>query len=171
MARMKWFLALMQWVHKLTALLFAAASLVLIAIAARTGFDAVMNGLNEEAAMTVIEAVGLMGAAVVSLQISETIVEEEVIRGAHVSAPTRARRFLSRFYVVVVVALAIEGLVATFKAIHEDMSHLPYAGALLASSALLLTAWGAFVWFNRAAEELEPEAMRQAKEEDKKLNE
>ena len=63
------------------------------------------------------------------------------------------------------------GLVATFKAIHNDMSHLPYAGALIASSALLLTAWGAFVWFNRAAEELEPEAMEKAKEEDEKLAE
>jgi len=101
----------------------------------------------------------------------EAIVEEEVIRDAHVSAPTRARRFLSRFFVVVIVALAIEGLVATFKAIHEDMAQLPYAGALLASSALLLIAWGAFIWFNRAAEELEPEAMQQAKEEDRKLNE
>jgi hypothetical protein len=167
----KWFLALMQWVHKLTALLFAAASLVLIAIAARIGFEAVAGGLDEEAAMAVIEAVGLMAAAVVALQISETIVEEEIIRDAHVSAPTRARRFLSRFFVVVIVALAIEGLVATFKAIHEDMAQLAYAGALLASSALLLTAWGAFIWFNVAAEELEPEAMQQAKDEDEKLNE
>jgi hypothetical protein len=161
----------MQWVHKLTALLFAAASLVLIAIAARIGFEAVAGGLDEEAAMAVIEAVGLMAAAVVALQISETIVEEEIIRDAHVSAPTRARRFLSRFFVVVIVALAIEGLVATFKAIHEDMAQLAYAGALLASSALLLTAWGAFIWFNVAAEELEPEAMQQAKDEDEKLNE
>jgi len=57
---------------------------------------------------------------VVALQISETITEEEVIRDADISAPTRVRRFLSRFFVVVIVALAIEGLVATFKAIHED---------------------------------------------------
>jgi len=44
----------------------------------------------------------------VSLQIAETIAEEEVVREAHVSAPTRVRRFLSRFVVVIVVALAIE---------------------------------------------------------------
>lgn len=166
---MKLFLALMQWVHKLTAVLFAAASLVLIAIAARTGWQAVAAGLDQEAALQVIEAVGLMAAAVVALQIAETIVEEEVIRDAHVSAPTRVRRFLSRFFVVVIVALAIEGLVATFKAIHEDMGQLLYAGALLGSTALLLAAWGAFVWFNRAAEELEPEAMERAKEEDEKV--
>ena len=30
-------------------------------------------------------------------------------------------------------------------------------------------AWGVFIWLNRAAEELEPEAMQQAKQEDKKM--
>ena len=166
---MKAFLALFQWVHKLTALLFAAASLVLIAIAARIGGQALLEGFDEGAALTIIEAVGLLAAAVVALQIAETIIEEEVIRDAHISAPTRARRFLSRFYVVVVVSLAIEGLVATFNAIHEDMSHLVYAAALIGSTALLLAGWGVFIWLNARAEELEPEAMEAAKAEDRKV--
>jgi hypothetical protein len=166
---MKMVLALFQWVHKLAALLFAAASLVLIAIAVRTGAVALLEGFDEEAALTLIEAVGLLAAAVVALQISETIIEEEVIRDAHISAPTRARRFLSRFYVVLVVALAIEGLVATFNAIHKDMSQLLYAAALIASTALLLAGWGLFVFWNVRAEELEPEQMEKAKSEDEKL--
>lgn len=166
---MKTLLALLVWVHRLTALLFVAASLALVGIAARTGFAAVLAGFDEEAAQTVIEAIGLLGAAVVSLQIAQTIIEEEVIRDAQVSAPTRVRRFLSRFFVVVIVALAIEGLVAAFRAIHEDLSHLLYAGALVGSTALLLAGWGAFVHLNRSAEELEPEAMAKAKEEDAKV--
>jgi len=40
-------------------------------------------------------------------------------------------RFLSRFFVVIIVALAIEGLVATFKANHEDMTHLTHAAMLI----------------------------------------
>jgi hypothetical protein len=166
---MKAFLALFQWVHKLTALLFAASSLALIGISVRIGAQALMEGFDESAALTVIEAVGLLAAAVVALQISETIIEEEVIRDAHISAPTRARRFLSRFYVVVIVAMAIEGLVATFNAIHEDMSELVYAAALIGSTALLLSGWGVFVWLNARAEELEPEAMEAAKAEDEKV--
>ena len=119
--------------------------------------------------LALIEAVGLMAAAVVALQISETIVEEEILRDAHQSAPTRVRRFLSRFFVVVVVALAIEGLVATFKALHEDMASLGHAAALIGATALLLAAWGVFVFLNRSAEELEPEAMERAKAEDEKV--
>jgi hypothetical protein len=167
---MKAFLTLVQWVHKLSALLFVLASVSLIGIAARTGGAALLEGLNEQAGLAIIEAVGLLAAAVVALQIAQTIVEEEVIRNMHVSAPTRVRRFLSRFFVVVIVALAVEGLVASFKAIHEDMQQLLYAGALIAATGVLLAAWGAFIVWNRAAEELEPEAMQEAKDEDAKVS-
>jgi hypothetical protein len=156
-------------VHALTAALFACAAVALLAIAARTGWDAIAQGLDTAAAQTLIEAVGLLAAAVVALQIAQTITEEEVIRDSHISAPTRVRRFLSRFFAVVVVALAIEGLVAVFKAVREDLAYLTYAAAVVVATAALLAAWGVFVRLNRSAEELEPEAMQEAKREDAKL--
>lgn len=166
---MKTALRIIATLHGLMALLFGFSALILILIAARLGWTALMGGFDVAAAQTVIEAVGLLAAGVVALQISQTVLEEEVIRNAHISAPTRARRFLSRFLVVLVVALAIEGLVASFKAIHEDMSHLAYAASLVASVGLLLAGWGVFIRLNRYAEELEPEAMAAAKREDRKL--
>ncbi|MDB5891135.1 MAG: hypothetical protein JWP47_1966 [Polaromonas sp.] len=155
--------------HAVIAMLFICASLMLIIIAARVGWEALTSGLDVRAAQGIIEAIGLMAIAVVALLMAQTIVEEEVIREAQISAPTRVRRYLSRFLVVIVVALAVEGLVATFKALHDDMTHLPYAASLLGAVALLLAGWGAFIWLNRAAEELEPEAMADAKSEDRKL--
>jgi len=166
---MKILLQAFSVVHAVIAALFACAAFALVAIATRVGWHAVAGGLDAGAAQALIEAVGLMAAAVVALQISQTIAEEEVVRYAQISAPTRVRRFLSRFFVVVVVALVIEGLVATFKAIHEDLSELVYAAALLLSTALLLAGWGVFIRLNRFAEELEPEAMEQAKREDRKV--
>jgi Ni/Fe-hydrogenase subunit HybB-like protein len=158
-------------VHAAIAALFAAAALTLLAIAARMGWQAVLQGFGLEAGQSIIEAIGILAAAVVALQIAETIVEEEVIRDADISAPTRVRRFLSRFFVVTVVALAIEGLVATFHAVHQDLAQLQYAAALLASVGVLLAAWGVFIHLNRSAEELEPDAMEDAKNEDHKLKE
>jgi hypothetical protein len=38
------------------------------------------------------------------------------------------------------------------------------------SVGLLLAGWGLFVHLNRSAEELEPEAMAEAKREDRKLD-
>jgi hypothetical protein len=167
--RVKILLNLFRFVHALMATLFGIAALMLIAVAIRMGWQAFAGGVDRTAAQAIIEVVGLLAAAVVALQISETIFEEEVIRDADISAPTRVRRFLSRFFVVVVVALAIEGLVATFKALHEDPAQLPFAAWLLVSVGILLAAWGVFVRFNRSAEELEPEAMAEAKGEDEKL--
>ncbi|HUP30176.1 MAG TPA: hypothetical protein VM122_08395 [Usitatibacter sp.] len=155
--------------HAVLALLFAVAALLLIGIAAHGGWLAIMEGFSEAAALGIIDALGLAAVAVVALQIAQTIAEEEVIREAHVSAPTRVRRFLSRFLVVLVVALTVEGLIGTFKALHEDPSQLPYMAALLAAVGFLLLSWGVFIWCNRGAEELEPEAMEEAKREDRKL--
>jgi len=166
---MKALLRLFSTVHALMALLFACGALLLIAIAARIGWTVFAAGLDRAAAQGIIEAVGLLAAAVVALQIAQTITEEEVIRDAHISGPTRVRRFLSRFMVVVVVALSIEGLVATFKALHEDPAQLPYAASLLFSVGIVLAGWGVFIRLNRYAEELEPEAMEAAKREDRKL--
>nr|WP_315255007.1 hypothetical protein [uncultured Duganella sp.] len=156
-------------VHATIALLFTAGAIFLIIVGAQLGWDALHADSGLLAAQEVIEAIGILAAAVVALQIAETIVEEEVVRDADISAPTRVRRFLSRFFVVVVVALAIEGLVATFHAVHEDLSELLYVAALVSSVGVLLAAWGIFVHLNRSAEELEPEAMQEAQAEDEKL--
>lgn len=166
---MKFLLRAFHTIQGLMAFLFACAALMLVVIATRMGWIAFLGGLDQNAAQAIIEAVGLLAAAVVALQIAQTIFMEEVIRDTNISAPTRVRRFLSRFFVVIIVALAIEGLVATFKAIHEDPSQLPYAASILIAVAFLLAAWGLFIHLNRSAEELEPEAMADAKREDIKL--
>jgi hypothetical protein len=156
-------------VHATIALLFTAGAIFLIILGAQLGWEAIHADTGLGAAQEVIEAIGILAAAVVALQIAETIVEEEVVRDADISAPTRVRRFLSRFFVVVVVALGIEGLVATFHAVHDDLSELLYVAALVTSVGVLLAAWGVFVHLNRSAEELEPEAMQEAQAEDEKL--
>ncbi len=166
MRALLWFFAI---AHGAIALLFVAAALALTGVAARMGWHAVTGSIDAAAGLQVIEAIGVLAAAVVALQIAQTIAEEEVIRDAQVSAPTRVRRFLSRFFVVVVVALGIEGLVATLKAIHEDMSQLLFSSALVMAAGVLLAGWGVFIRLNRSAEELEPEGMTEAKSEDRKL--
>jgi hypothetical protein len=166
----KFILNVFAVVQAVLAALFGVAAILLGIIAARVAWTGLAGSdWDAVAAQEVIEAIGLLAAAVASLQISQTIAEEEVVREMHVSAPTRVRRFLSRFLVVLVVALVIEGLVATLKALHEDLGLLVYASLLIAASAVLLASWGAFIWFNKPAEELEPKAMEEAKQEDEKL--
>jgi preprotein translocase subunit SecG len=166
---MKALLRAISVIHAIMAALFAAAAMLLIVMATHKAWVGVSQGLVSGAAQQVIEAIGYLAAAVVALQISQTIAEEEVIRAAHVSGPTRVRRFLSRFLVVLIVALAIEGLVVIFRGAHEDPASLPGGASILYGTAALLAAWGVFIRLNRYAEELEPEAMEEAKQEDAKL--
>ena len=116
----------------------------------------------------VLESIAVLTVAVAVLELGQTILEEEVQREAQMSAPTRVRRFLSRFMVVLVVALSIETLVLTFR-FAEAPEQLPYVATVGVTAALLLAAWGVFIAFNRGAEQLEPEAMQAAKQEDRKI--
>ncbi|WP_199200176.1 hypothetical protein [Adhaeribacter arboris] len=118
---------------------------------------------------SILESIGLLTIAVVALELGQTIREEEVQRQAHVSGPTRVRRFLSRFLVVIIVALSIECLVSVFELAHKNASQLPQAASIGIAAAVLLAAWGVFIKLNKSAEELEPEAMEKTKQEDQKL--
>jgi hypothetical protein len=164
-------LAMLTALYAAVAALFAGTALLLIGLAGRILWAVIweLDGDPVVAARDAIEGIGLLAIALVAVEIAQTITEEEVVREAHISAPTRVRRYLSRFLVVVVVALSIETLVATFSFLHEDPSGLPYAASIGLAAAALLLAWGGFIKLNRSAEELEPEEMERAKREDKKL--
>ncbi len=127
-----------------------------------TGHEAV-----QEQFQLILECVGLLTIAVAAFELGQTVLEEEVQREVHVSSPTRLRRFLSRFLLVVVVSLGVECLVGVFQFLHTDPGRLPQVASIGVAAAFLLASWGLFVRLNVEAEKLEPEAMQQAQEEDK----
>lgn len=155
-----------------TIVLFVCCGMALIVFAAME----LWHGVNPAAALplrerfnSVLESIGLLTIAVVALELGQTVLEEEVRREEQVSAPTRVRRFMSRFLVVVVVALSIESLVTVFEIAHKDASRLPQAASIAVAAGVLLAAWGIFIKLNTSAERLEPEAMEKTKREDAKL--
>ena len=168
----------MKSIQKLFAVGYSGIIVLFICCAIALIFFAVLelwHGINPSAGLAlrerfnaVLESIGLLTIAVVALELSQTILEEEVQRQVQVSSPTRVRRFLSRFMVVVIVALSIETLVAVFELAHDDPSRLPQAASIGVAAGVLLAAWGIFIKMNKSAEELEPEAMERAKSEDRK---
>jgi hypothetical protein len=158
--------------HFAISVLFIVSALGLIGFAVAQLWEGLQPGGDLGAATrmhAVLQSIAVLTVAVAALELGQTILEEEVQREAHMSAPTRVRRFLSRFMVVLVVALSIETLVVVFKVSQEAPEQLPYAASIGVAAGALLVAWGLFIWLNRAAEELEPEAMQQAKQEDRKM--
>ena len=168
---------------KIVSNLFRAAYLMVTLLFALCGFALVAFGAAEiwralslgEASLrerfnAILEGIGMLTIAVAALELGQTVLEEEVQRKEHMSAPTRVRRFLSRFLIVVVVSLSVELLIGVFHFMHEDPTRLPQVSAIGIAAAALLAAWGVFIRLNKSAEEIEPEAMARTKSEDAKLD-
>jgi hypothetical protein len=159
--------------HFVICVLFVVSALALIVLAGVQLWNGIrpfeggglLGRLN-----AVLESIALLTVAVAALELGQTILEEEVLREAQMSAPTRVRRFLSRFMVVLVVALSIETVVLVFRVSQDNPEQLPHVAWVGFAAAALLIAWGIFVKLNRSAEELEPEAMAHAKREDRKVD-
>lgn len=159
--------------HFVISMMFVVCSVALLTFAVvqfSAGVNPAADFPIQERVNLVLEGISLLVVSVAALELGQTLLEEEVQRRAHMSAPTRVRRFLSRFMVVLVVSLSIETLVTVFRFGREAPQFLPYAASTGLAAAVLLAAWGIFIRLNRSAEELEPEAMQQAKREDKKVD-
>ena len=169
---MKLLLKLFPAGHLAISLLFIASAFALLGFAGYELWQAIVPSTGQAVAARVegvLNTIALLTIAIAALELGQTIVEEEIQRVSHMSSPSRVRRFLSRFMVVLVVALSIEALVAAFKFSRHDPSQLPYAAAIGVMAAALLAAWGVFIKLNLGAEGLEPEGLAAAKEEDSKV--
>ena len=169
---MKIFQRLFESAHVLIVVMFFVSAVTLVVFAFGELWGAIRPSGDvsmHQRFVQVLECIGLLTIAVASLELGQTILEEEVQRSSPISAPTRVRRFLSRFIVVVVVALSIECLVAVFQFIHDAPEKLPHAATVGLAGAALLAAWGFFVRCNVTAERLEPGGVADAKEEDDKI--
>jgi hypothetical protein len=170
---MKLLLKLFPLGHLLISLMFIVSAFALLTFAGLELYGAVVPPADRDVPARIdglLNSIALLTIAVAALELGQTIVEEEIQRASHMSSPSRVRRFLSRFLVVLVVALSIEALVATFRFSRDDPSSLPYAAAIGLMAAALLAAWGVFVKLNLSAETLEPEALKAAKGEDQKVD-
>jgi hypothetical protein len=169
---MKLLLKLFPAGHLVISVMFIVAAFALLGFAGHALLQALLPIGGRAASARIdglLDCIALLTIAVASLELGQTIVEEEIQRASHMSSPSRVRRFLSRFLVVLVVALSIEALVAVFRFSRDDPSQLPYAAAIGLTAAALLAGWGLFIRMNLGAEALEPEALAAAKEEDHKV--
>jgi hypothetical protein len=158
--------------HFVISLLFVICALAIILFALIQLWQGIQPGTGlpvNERLNAILESIAMLTVAVAALELGQTIFEEEVQRQANISAPTRVRRFLSRFMIVLVVALSIETLVLVFRMSHEAPEQLPFVAWVGLAAAALLAAWGIFIRLNVSAEKLEPEGIEEAKQEDEKV--
>ena len=72
------------------------------------------------------------------------MIEEEIEQEKKLHSPAEARRTLTRFMVVVAIALSLEGLVGVFEMVNKDIYSVLYPLAIIISAILVLIGLGAY---------------------------
>ena len=85
------------------------------------------------------EAIGLVAVAVAVLELALTIFREIIIREVEKRHPSQFRRTLTRFGIIIIIAILIEGFIMIFKFSKAGQIHLlPYAILTLGGATLLM---------------------------------
>lgn len=128
----------------------AVLSAVLIATACWGIGQALLRGENPRD--QAVESISLLVIAIAVMALSKYIAEEEVDRRRELHSPREARRSLTKFMTIIVVAFSLEALVMVFEAHHRIAQEVVYPTALFAIVVLALVGLGVYQWLSNQVE-------------------
>lgn len=160
---------------------FVFATFLLWVLAAYLLLDACWQVISAipgpaDPAERILESIGLIIIAFAVVELSRFIAEEEVVHKRELRSPREARRSLTKFITIIIIALSLEALVMVFEANRTDISHAIYPAALFGAAVLALVGLGAYQWLSRqveqtvrpGADEAEPDVTRAGAEPETK---
>lgn len=128
------------------------------------GAARLLNGMrgDEPLGYVVMDALGFFIISMAVLDLSKFLVEEEVFRDRELRAASEARRTLTKFMVIICIAMSLESLVNVLR-VHQsgDITELVYPAALLAASTFAMVGLGIY---QRLSREVESEDRRHPKD-------
>jgi hypothetical protein len=127
----------------------------LVAFSAWHMITGVLAGKSSTAG--VLHSVGLIIVSVAIFDVGKFLIEEEVIRARELRSIREARRSLTKFMSIIIIATSLEALVIVFETKQEVVSQLLYPSILLISAVLVLVGLSVFVWLSSRADALLPQ--------------
>ncbi len=126
----------------------AAFALLAISIAmiAAAGLD-ILRSMNEGLALkrSLLDGIGLVVVSLAVFDVAKYLMEEEVLRDRELRSAAEARETLTKFMVIIVIALTLEALVFVLGAASEDLSLLIFPALLFAVAAAMVVALGVYL--------------------------
>lgn len=105
-----------------------------------------------ETLLSLLDFVGYLIISVAIFDVGRYLLEEEVFRDRELRSPKEARQSLTKFMVIIVIAVTLEALLSVIRAGTKDVSLLIYPAALFFVATLLLVGLGMFQRLSVAAE-------------------
>lgn len=131
-------------------LLYIIVSAVLVAIAVALIVYAVWNavtairGEGGRPVYALLSAIGLIVISLAVLDVGKYLVEEEVLRDRELRSPTEARRTLTKFMVIICIAVSLEAIVNVAKVEDSNLPDLVYPAILLLSAVAIMVGLGIY---------------------------
>jgi hypothetical protein len=129
-----------------------ALSLISVAMIVGAGLDvwrAVHSG--EPLKRSLLDGIGLVVVALAVFDVAKYLMEEEVLRSRELRSASEARETLTKFIVIIVIAVTMEALVFVLGAASQNLSLLVYPA--LGVSSLMLVSLAAYLRLSSNAEQ------------------
>ena len=99
-----------------------------------------------------LDAIGLIVISMAVFDIAKYLYEEQVVRERELRSAHEARQTLTKFLVIIVIAVSLEALVFIFQTGTTNIRELLYPTALLVASVILVVGLG---WYQKLSAGIE----------------
>ena len=137
----------------------AAFALALLALGfiGLAGYRVATELAHAEATVSaMLEAIGMVIVALAVFDVSKYLIEEELLRDRELRSAAEARKTLTKFLTIVVIAVSLEAIVFVFQGGKDDLRTLVYPAALLVAVAGLVAVLGLYQRLSTRTEEKDP---------------
>jgi hypothetical protein len=121
---------------------FVLIALLLIVAAFWSAAESVLGRGNPLDAL--LNAVGLIVIAMAAVDVGKYLFEEEVVRERELRSAVEARQSLTRFMVIICIAVALEGVVQISRASEESFETLLRAALLVLTAVAVMVGLGVY---------------------------
>lgn len=111
-----------------------------------------------------LNSIGLIIIAFAVFDVAKFLLEEQVLRDRELSRIAEARRSLTMFLTIIIIAISLEALVIVFQN-KEEVYLLLYPAALLAVAVFAVIGLGIFQWLTRQPDEGSHDSKAEDKED------
>lgn len=110
---------------------------------------------------SLLDSVSFLIISLAIFDVGRYLLEEQVLRDRELRAPEEARKSITKFMVIIVIAVMLEGLLLVQRVGEADLTHLVYPSGLLVCGVFLLIGLGLY---QRLSAETEREVEKIEKE-------
>lgn len=136
-------------IYIIVSIVLTTIALTLIAYAVWKAWIAVSDGNNAVASL--LDSIGLIVISLAVLDVSKYLMEEEVLRDQELRSAVEARQTLTKFMVIICIAVSLEAVVYIARA-GENIQNLLYPAILLLSAVAAMVGLGAYQKMSGAIE-------------------